>query len=85
MIAVDIQLARLRQPTKEAMSLRGRKNLPADSSISSSAEAPVIRGEAAARSILKKKFGHAFRPSSAFAPPLTFVVTGPTCAAKSTI
>jgi hypothetical protein len=54
MIAVDIQLARLRQPTKEAMSLRGRKNLPADSSISSSAEAPVIRGEAAARSILKK-------------------------------
>jgi hypothetical protein len=46
---VDIQLAQLRQATKEAMSLRGRKNLLAGSSISSSAEAAVIRGDAVRR------------------------------------
>jgi hypothetical protein len=44
----------------------------------------IVRAARAHRD-LKKNFGHAFRPSSAFARPLTFVVPGPTCAAKSTI
>jgi hypothetical protein len=46
---VDIQLARIRyaRNLKYAKSRHGPTNLPVGSSISSSAEVPVIRGDAA--------------------------------------